>query len=61
MVGRVLDDVKEVRSLVRDNDAQQFGWDMDLDMKIDKVLRHLKMIDSRLDDMMTEFNVSILL
>jgi hypothetical protein len=59
MVGCVLNEVKDVWSLMQDNSAQQLGRDMVLENKVDEVLRQLNTISSRLANLITEFNVSI--
>ena len=60
MVGRILSDIKEVVSAVRDNGSAQRDRDVALDIKLNDILRRQTTMGRRLEDLITEFNVSIL-
>ena len=59
LVGRVLTDLQEVASLVREAGAQQFDRMCTLEKKMDECLRRTLANSRRTDDLITAFNVSI--
>ena len=59
LMGRVLADLKEVVSIVREASAQQFDRMCTLEKKMDECLRRTLANGRRTDDLITEFNVSI--
>ena len=61
LMGRVLADLKEVASIVREASAQQFDRMSTLEKTMDECLRRTLANGRRTDDLITEFNVSITL
>ena len=58
-MGRVLADLKEVASIVREASAQKFDRMSTLEKKMDECLSCTLANGRRTDDLITEFNVSI--
>jgi hypothetical protein len=61
LVGRVLTDLKEVGSLVREAGAKQLDRMCTLEKKMDECLRRTLVHGRLLEDLIKEFNVSIAL
>ena len=59
LVGHVVNDVKEVQSIVRETSAEQLGMMVTIDKKIDECLRRARSNSRRVEDLIVQFNVSI--
>ena len=59
LLGHVVNDVKEVQSIVRETSAEQLGMMVTIDKKIDECLRHARSNSRCIEDLIVQFNVSI--
>lgn len=58
MIGRVLNEVKAMGSQMQETDSLRFARDASTDKKLDEILSRQRKYARRLEDLITEFNVS---